>query len=120
MLRVMVVDDSEEIREVTSRFVAGCPGIVQVAEASNCDEALARARESRPHLVLLDYRLRGADGAETARRLLAQDPSLKIIGHSSDSQAEPLMRQAGVAGFVIKGDIPSLREEIATLGSAGN
>jgi two-component system response regulator MprA len=66
-MRILVVDDDPEITAFLRR------GLVyegyQVETASNGEEALARAREREPDLVVLDVMMPGMDGLEVARRL---------------------------------------------------
>jgi two-component system, cell cycle response regulator DivK len=72
---VLVVEDNRDSREMLAEYLAalGFP----VAAAANSDEALARAEEIRPRVVLMDLALPGTlDGWETTRRLKA-NPMLK-------------------------------------------
>jgi CheY-like chemotaxis protein len=68
---VLAVDDQGVFRRVLSELIAATPGFELVGEAASGAEAIARAAELHPDLVLLDVRMPGMDGMETARRLAA-------------------------------------------------
>ena len=71
--RVLVVDDQEEIREMTSLILSGAG--YAVATAAGGEEALRRARQEAFDLVLLDINMPGMGGWETLR-LLREDEDL--------------------------------------------
>jgi two-component system, NarL family, invasion response regulator UvrY len=66
---VLAVDDQEVFRKAARGLIAATPGFEQVGEAASGPEALELAAELRPDLVLIDVRMPGMDGIETARRL---------------------------------------------------
>lgn len=76
MQTVLVIDDEEGVRDAFRLALAGRP--YRVATAADGEAGIAAAREQRPDLVLLDLRMPGLDGVETLRRLLADDPTLKV------------------------------------------
>ena len=85
--RILVVDDEPNI-VLSLEFLLGQEGY-EVAVARNGDEALARADELGPDLVLLDVMLPSMDGFEVCRRLRSRDPAPKVIlltarGRSAD------------------------------------
>jgi two-component system response regulator MprA len=75
--RVLVVDDDEEIRASLRRGLAGEGYAVELA--ADGEEALRRAREEPPDLVVLDLGLPGLDGLEVCRRLRTADEGLPIL-----------------------------------------
>jgi DNA-binding NarL/FixJ family response regulator len=80
-VRVLAVDDHAVFLRAVRRLLRAAPGFEQVGEARSGPEAIARAAELRPDLVLLDVRMPGMDGLETARRLLAEraPPAVVLI-----------------------------------------
>lgn len=74
---VLIVDDEPNI-VVSLEFLLGQEGY-DVVVARDGKEALARAEEIRPDLVLLDIMLPGLDGFEVCRRLRAREPAPKVI-----------------------------------------
>jgi DNA-binding NarL/FixJ family response regulator len=76
---VLVVDDHAVFRRAAASLIAATPGFEQVGEAASGPEALELAAGLRPSLVLLDVRMPGMDGLETARRLSSSAPEATIV-----------------------------------------
>jgi DNA-binding NarL/FixJ family response regulator len=68
-VRVLVVDDQPVFLRAARQLIAATPGFDEVGEATSGPEALGKAASLRPDLVLLDVRMPGMDGVETARLL---------------------------------------------------
>ncbi len=68
-MRTLIVDDEPLARERLRALLAECDGVEVVGEAGNGADALAAAASLTPELVLLDIRMPGIDGLETARHL---------------------------------------------------
>lgn len=100
--RVLFVDDDATFRKVMTRELAGFGYEVQaLASAEGLATALA---EFRPHVMLLDLRLPGADGFETLQSVLSSDPELPVImltGHGAVPEAVRAMRK-GAFDFLTK------------------
>lgn len=75
---VLIVYDSGYARARLRRFLIE-KGFNRVLEASGGDEALHLLTQHRPGVVLLDQVMRGREGLETARLMLAEDPLVHII-----------------------------------------
>jgi DNA-binding NarL/FixJ family response regulator len=88
-VRVLVADDRPVFREVAARLLAETPGFTQVGEAESGAETLRLAAELQPALVLLDVRMPGMDGVETARRLVAAHPEVVVALISTEPIPEP-------------------------------
>jgi CheY-like chemotaxis protein len=84
-VKVLTVDDQEVFRRVARELVEATDGFAWAGEAASGREALERVAEEHPDLVLLDVRMPGMDGIETAQRLLAQDPDIVIVLVSLES-----------------------------------
>lgn len=105
MIKVMIVDDHELIRNGISRLLADDQKISVVGEASSGEEAVSKARELRPQVVLMDANMPGIGGLEATRRLLRFDPDIKVIAvtvHGDEPYPTRFM-QAGASGYVTKG-----------------
>ncbi|TML07345.1 MAG: response regulator [Actinobacteria bacterium] len=83
-ITVLAVDDRAVFLRATRELIAAAPGFRQVGEAASGSEALELAADLHPDLVLLDMRMPGMDGIETARRLLASDPQTLVVLVSLD------------------------------------
>ncbi|GMA88116.1 DNA-binding response regulator [Angustibacter aerolatus] len=104
MSTVMVCDDSPLARETMRRNVATVPGVTRVLAAASGEEALARWPVERPSLVLMDVRMPGLGGTESARRLLALHPEANVIMVTVAEDADGVARAvtAGARGYVVK------------------
>ena len=76
-MKVLIVDDEPDIRRIAKLGLARVGGM-EVVEATNGTEALARAREDHPDAVLLDVMMPGLDGPSTLARL-REDPATSAI-----------------------------------------
>jgi CheY-like chemotaxis protein len=79
LVTVLAVDDQAVFRHTARDLIAATEGFQQLAEAASGPQALRLAAVLRPDLVLLDVRMPGMDGIETARRLVEQDPEVVIV-----------------------------------------
>jgi CheY-like chemotaxis protein len=83
-ITVLAVDDRAVFLRATRELIASTPGFCQVGEAASGAEALELAADLHPDLVLVDVRMPGMDGVETARRLLASEPETVVVLVSLD------------------------------------
>jgi DNA-binding NarL/FixJ family response regulator len=107
-IRVLVVDDQSMVRAGFRLLLADEADIEVVAEASNGLEAVAQAARFHPHVILMDIRMPELDGLEATRRILAADPSARILVLTTfnlDDYVYEALR-AGASGFVLKDDPP--------------
>ena len=115
MIRIIIVDDHEIVREGLKTILRSDPEFEVVAESGTADELLDMVERTKPDVVLLDGRLPGISGAEACRRLSASHPDIPvlIISTYSDQQLVEECIQAGARGYVVK-DIErfSLRDSI--------
>ena len=83
-VRILLVDDFAPFRSFVQRILEGYPEWQVVGEAADGAEALQKAQELRPDLVLLDIDLPRLNGIEVARRLGSMVPPPKILFLTSD------------------------------------
>ena len=106
-LRILIVDDSPEDRELYRRLLAQDPGQeYELLEAELGEDGLEMARRERPDCLLLDYRLPDVDGLEFLERLLKDGPVPVIIltGQGSEAVAVQAMK-SGAQDYLLKGAI---------------
>jgi DNA-binding NarL/FixJ family response regulator len=104
LLRVLVVEDFAPFRQFICSTLAKRQDLQVICEASGGLEAVQKAEELRPDLILLDIGLPTLNGIEAARRILALAPESKIIFLSQESSAD-VVREAlslGAKGYVMK------------------
>ena len=115
-LRILIADDHELIRRGVRTLLEAEPGWNVVAEASDGQEALEKAKETKPEIVVLDIGMPRLSGLEAARRLKRILPEAKVLiltMHDSERLAWEVLN-AGAHGFVTKSDTSStegLRKE---------
>ena len=108
-IRVLVVEDSEEFRKFICSTLGERPELQIVGEDTDGLQALQRADELQPDLILLDIRLPSLNGIEVARQILKLSPKSKILFVSQESSAD-LVRESlgtGAHGYVVKTDAGS-------------
>ena len=110
-IRILVVDDHFMVRMGLSASLNVEPDMEVVAEAANCDAALAACRQHRPSLIIVDVRLPGQSGAETTAAILKEFPEANILMLSTHAGEEEVFRslQAGARGYILKS---AMREEL--------
>jgi DNA-binding NarL/FixJ family response regulator len=113
----MTVDDQEVFRSAARAVVEATPGFESAGEPSSGEEALELVGEAKPELVLVDVRMPGLGGVETARELSTRDPDLVVVLVSLDDP--PSSPGAEAIPFVRKQDFgPGLLRSLwATHGS---
>src|SRR5438094_781835 len=87
-IRVLVVEDSEEFRKFICSTLGERPELQIVGEDTDGLQALQRADELQPDLILLDIRLPSLNGIEVARQILKLSPKSKILFVSQESSTE--------------------------------
>lgn len=117
-IRVLVVDDHELVRRAICSLLSGDPTLDVVCQTADGEQAVAKAEELRPDLVLLDISLPGINGIETGRRIRKVSPDAHVIflsQHDSTQMVEDALR-AGGHGYVAKVDAGAeLLEAIRTV-----
>lgn len=104
MLRLMIVDDHPVVREGLRGMLESDPGVTVVGEAASGDEAVARARELTPDVILMDLRMPGGDGVSATTRILADRPESRVIVLTTYETDQDIVRavEAGAAGYLLK------------------
>jgi two-component system invasion response regulator UvrY len=100
---VVTVDDQAVFRRAAEVVIEASPGFELAGEAGSGDEGLAVVERLRPDLVLVDVRMPGMDGVETARRLAVSRPEAVVILITAQEPAEaPGAPTSGAVGVVSK------------------
>lgn len=104
VIRIMIVDDHEVVRLGLSSLLSRQPGWVVVAEAGSEAEAVRKADEYKPDVIVMDIRLQEGSGIEACRTIMRQHPQTKVIMLTSFVEDELLFSaiDAGAAGYVLK------------------
>jgi two-component system response regulator AlgR len=109
-LKVLIVDDEPPARERLRSLLVEIPEVDVVGEAVNGQQALVRAHELAPDVILLDVRMPGMDGIEVARHLNAlTEPPAVIFTTAFDEYAVNAF-DAHAVGYLLK---PIRKEKLA-------
>jgi two-component system response regulator NreC len=103
-LRVLLVDDHALVRRGFRRMLEDESSFQIVGEASDGQEAIERAEELRPDVIVMDCALPQVNGIEASRRILRKQPHIGILMLSMHSE-NTLVRQAldaGAKGYILK------------------
>ena len=105
-IRVLLVDDQQLVRTGFRMILADEADMEVVGEAANGSEAVARARELGPDVIVMDLRMPVMDGVEATRQLVADGHAriLVLTTFDADEHAVEAIR-AGASGFLLK-DVP--------------
>jgi DNA-binding NarL/FixJ family response regulator len=108
-IRVLLADDHTLVRAGIRGLLEGLPGVEVVGEAGDGPEAMSKADELRPDIVLLDVGMPGLNGLEVAGRIAALDAGIRVVILSMHTSEEYVLRalRAGCAGYLVKGSAVS-------------
>jgi DNA-binding NarL/FixJ family response regulator len=110
VIRVLLADDQALMRAGLRVLLESEPDIAVVGEASDGQECLRLAHETRPDVVLMDACMSGVDGVEVTRRIAADEDLAEVrvvmlTTFASDRELFGTLR-AGAAGFLVKDSDP--------------
>jgi DNA-binding NarL/FixJ family response regulator len=121
-LRILLADDHKIVRDGLRLLIDGQPDMVVIGEAANGKEALHKARELKPDVVVMDLSMPELNGLQATEQLTAIFPELKVVAltaHEDECYLSQLCK-AGAAGYVLKrsaGD--ELIQAIGTVAKGG-
>lgn len=103
VIRVLLVDDHQVVREGLKSMLEPCDDIKVVGEATSGEDALSQAQRLRPDVVLMDVKMAGMDGISATRQLREKLPGICVImltlyGEEYVNQAI----EAGASGYLLK------------------
>lgn len=103
-LRIIIVDDSPLFRKGLVELLASASDMEVVAEAGDGLEAVEKARELLPDLVLMDIYMPRCNGLEATRRIKEAAPAVKVVMLTISEDEQHLFEtvKAGAEGYVLK------------------
>jgi DNA-binding NarL/FixJ family response regulator len=103
-IRVLVVEDFAPFRQFIGSALARRCDLQIVGEAADGEEAVQKAKELQPDLILLDIGLPTLNGIEAAQRIRQVAPESKIIFVTQESSADVVQKalNSGAQGYVVK------------------
>ena len=120
-LTVLLVDDHAVVREGYRRLLEDSGRISVVGEASNAADAYQQFCRLMPGVVVMDIALPGVSGIEGTRRILAHEPSARVLVFSMYEEAIFVRRalDAGAAGYLTKASAPHVLIEAIDVVASG-
>jgi DNA-binding NarL/FixJ family response regulator len=122
-IRVLLADDHTLVREGIRRMIDGIGDLVLVGEAENGKEAVERALELAPDVILMDVQMPGLDGLAATRRIRAQIQSTGVVILSTNAPDDVVLEavRAGARGYLLKDvSLEELREAVQTVAAGGS
>src|SRR3954454_6860325 len=121
MIRVLLVDDHQLLRDSLRSLLDGQDDIDVVGTAGDGAAALTAAAETRPDVVLMDLSMPKMGGVEATRRLLQQQPGTQVVVLTSFPDQELIFDsvQAGAVGYLLKDAAPETVVEAVRSASRG-
>lgn len=109
-VRVLLVDDSEDVRRLLKRVVSDDDEITIVGEARNGREALEKVRDTEPDVVVMDVQMPVMGGIEATREIKERWPDISVLGctSSNDKTTAREMARAGASANIDKTKAGSL------------
>lgn len=110
-MRALVVDDDDAFRTLVSVLLRDLADIVE--QAADGETALQLARDLRPDLIVMDITMPRMDGIATARAILKDQPSARIV-FLSGTETDTKLAEASAYGVVVKKTVTDLGKELRT------
>ncbi len=104
-IRILIVDDHVIVREGLRVLLESQPDLEVVGEATNGEEAVRKAKEIKPDIILMDITMPGMNGLEATRLIRESNPDIKILAltmHEGDEYFFKIL-ETGASGYFVKG-----------------
>ena len=104
IVRILIADDHDVVREGLKTLLAARADFQVCGEATTGREAVAQARELKPHVVVLDFSMPELNGLEATRQIRKALPGTEMLiltMHDSETLAREVLA-AGARGFLLK------------------
>ena len=103
-VRIIIADDHRLFREGLVNLLSDSKDIEIIAEAENGNDAIVKARELNPDVIVMDIGMPVLNGVDATSRLLKELPAIKVIALSMHSEKQYIkgMLEAGAAGYLFK------------------
>jgi NarL family two-component system response regulator LiaR len=118
-VKVLIVDDNEQIREMTKIFLGGIAG--EIRECEDGKDAFDAYADFLPDWVLMDWEMKQMDGLSATREIIEGFPTARILIFTQfdDSELKASALEAGAIGFVLKDDMQALGSIMQTSTAVG-
>lgn len=103
-IRILLVDDHDLFREGLAGILSAQPDMLVVGEAADGLEAMIKARELKPDLILIDIQMPVCDGLEATQKIKQELPEIKVVMLTVRDEDEKLFEaiRYGAQGYLLK------------------
>jgi DNA-binding NarL/FixJ family response regulator len=101
-IRVLIVDDHDRTRFAVGQLLSASDDIEVVGEAADGAEAVALAARLAPDVVLMDVSMPVLDGLEATRRIVNENPRLRVVTLTAFGNRSEEARRAGAVAHILK------------------
>ena len=122
MIKVLLVDDHEIVREGIKHILEDLAEVEVMGEANSGEQAIEKIRIEQPDVVLMDVNMPGIGGIEATRKIKKSFPDVKVIGLTvhTDTPSVTSLLKAGAMGYVTKGcSVNEIKTAIETIHGGG-
>ena len=121
-LLILLADDHKIVRQGLLLLLKKEPDFKEIHEADGGQSAVQLARKLKPDVIVMDLHMPDLNGTDATREILAENPSIRIIALTSDSDKRFIKQifQAGAAGYLLKDcAVEELVQAVRTVASGG-
>jgi DNA-binding NarL/FixJ family response regulator len=103
-VRILLVDDHDLFREGLAGIISTQPDLQVIGEAGDGLEAIVKARELKPDLIMMDIQMPGCDGLEATQKIKRELPDIVIVMLTVRDEEEKLFEaiRSGAQGYLLK------------------
>ena len=121
VIRILIVDDSAAVREGLSSFLEMAEGMEPVGTASDGLEAVEKARQLLPDVVLMDAQMQNIGGIEATRIIKKEFPNIGVLFFSTYSDYRDDALAADADGYLVKDcEVRELLDKVRQIAAANS
>ena len=109
MIRVIIFEDNNSLRNGLNQLIEGSNGYSCVGAFPDCSNLLKKIEDTKPDVVLMDIEMPGMNGIEGVKILREKKPELKVLMQTIFEENEKIFQSicAGASGYILKNTSPS-------------
>jgi two-component system response regulator NreC len=117
-LKILVVDDEKVIRTALSALLKTRGDWKVIGEAADGQEAVLKAKELKPDVIIMDLSMPRMDGLKATREIHREMPEAKVLIFTQHDTGQLVReaKEAGAQGYLLKSDAQSLLAAVETIG----
>ncbi len=120
-IQVVIIDENRPARDMLARRLGSLPGMLVVGSTGDSEEGLQQIKDCAPDIVLLDTKMKRADGLEVCRQACSINGKAKVVVLTSydEPQERRMAYESGASDYLLKEvDTPKLVQQVRQLTGA--